>query len=113
MGPVIYDTPISVMKLPGNVGTPTQGKLLKIFDAYCGEKSVFHTRYWESVQSGHRVDCLVELPLHRDVCANMYAKYKGHVYSIQQAQFEKDENGLPVTVLSLERAGAQYDAAAV
>ncbi len=110
---MIYDTLITVMKLPGTVGTPIQGKLVPVFDAYCGEKSVYHTRYWESVQSGHRVDYLVELPLHRDVCANMYAKYKGHVYSIAQAQFETDENGLPVTVLSLERAGAQYDAAAV
>lgn len=113
MIPVIYDTPITIMKLPGTVGTIFQGKLEKVFDAYCGEKTVYHTRYWESVQSGHRVDKLVELPLHRDVSANMYAKVKGHVYSIEQAQFEEDEDGLPVTVLSLERAGAQYDAAAV
>ena len=110
---MIYDTPITIMKLPSTVGTPFQGDLETVFSAYCGEKSVYHARFWESVQSGHRVDKLVELPLHREVTANMYAKFKGHVYSIEQAQFETDENGLPVTVLSLERAGAQYDAAAV
>lgn len=110
---MIYDTPVTILKLPNNVGTPAQGSFEQVLTAYCGEKSVFHSRYWESVQSGHRVDKLVELPLHRDVSANMYAKFKGHVYSIEQAQFETDENGLPVTVLSLERAGAQYDAAAV
>lgn len=110
---MIYDTPITILKLPSTVGTPIQGKLEAVLSAYCGEKTVYHTRYWESVQSGHQVDKLVELPLHRDVTANMYAKYKGHVYSIQQTQFETDKDGLPVTVLSLERAGAQYDAAAV
>ena len=110
---MIYDTPITIMKLPSTVGTPIQGKLETVFSAYCGEKSVYHARYWESVQSGHQVDKLVELPLHRDVTANMYALFKDHVYAIAQAQFETDENGLPVTVLSLERTGIQYDAAGV
>lgn len=110
---MIYDTPITIMKLPDTVGTPIQGKLESVLSAYCGETSVYHTRYWESVQGGSRIDRLVELPLHRDVDAGMFAKFKGHVYSIEQAQFEKDENGLPVTVLSMKRAGAQYDAAAV
>lgn len=110
---MIYDTPITVMKLPAGVGTPIQGKLEPVFNAYCGERSVYHARFWESVQGGSRIDRLVELPLHRDVYANMYAKFKGHVYSIEQVQFEKDENELPVTVLSLKRAEAQYDAAAI
>ncbi len=110
---MIYDTPIDIKKLPDTVGTPIQGDLELVETAYCGEKSVYHARYWESVQAGHRVDRLVELPLHRDVTANMYATFKGHTYLIVQAQFESDENGLPVTILSLERTGVQYDTAGI
>lgn len=110
---MIYDTHITILKLPDNVGTPLQGKLEKVFSAYCGEKEVYHGRFWESVQAGSRIDTLVELPLHWDVTASQYALYKDHVYSIEQAQFPKDENGLPVTVLSLKRTEDQYDIAAV
>ena len=110
---MIYDTPITVMKLPEDVGTPFQGKLEKVFAAYCGETVVYHNRFWESVQAGSRVDILVQLPLHRAVNAGMFAQYKGHVYSIEQAQFPKDEDGLPVTVLSLKQSEGCYDIAAV
>lgn len=110
---MIYDTPITVMKLPDTVGTPLQGKLVKVFDAYCGEKTVYHARYWESVQAGSRVDILVELPLIREADAGMFARYKNRIYSIEQAQFEKDADGLPITVLSLKRAEGEYDAAGV
>ena len=106
---MIYDTEITILKLLDNVGTPLQGKLQPVFTAFCGEKEVYHRRFWESVQAGSRVDLLVDLPLHREVDAGMFAKYKNHTYSIEQAQFGKDENGLPITTLSLKRSEAQYD----
>lgn len=110
---MIYDTPITLLKLPDNVGTPLQGKLVPFLYAFCGEKEVYHKRFWESVQAGSRVDLLVELPLRRNVDAGMFAKYKDHIYSIEQAQFGKDENQLPITTLSLKRSEVQYDIAAV
>ena len=106
---MIYDAEITILKLPDNVGTPLQGKLQAVFAAFCGEKEVYHRRFWESVQAGSRIDTMVELPLHRDVDAGMYASFKGHVYSIEQAQFGKDENLLPITTLSLKRSEVQYD----
>ena len=106
---MIYDTFIVIAKLPDNVGTPLQGKLQRAFSAFCGEKEVYHRRYWESVQAGSRVDLLVELPLHRKVDAGMYAQYKNHTYSIEQAQFGHDPNGLPITTLSLKRMEGVYD----
>ena len=106
---MIYDTPITILKLPDNVGTPLQGKLQPTFIAFCGEKEVYHRRFWESVQAGSRVDLMVELPFHRKADAGMFAHYKGHIYSIEQAQLGKDENLLPVTTLSLKRAEGQYD----
>ena len=80
-----------------------------MYGAFCGEKEVYHRRYWESVQADSRIDRLVEMPLHRTVDAGMYTVYKNRLYSIEQAQFGKDENDLPVTVLSLKRVEVPYD----
>lgn len=110
---MIYDKPIDVKKLPDGVGTILQGKLQPVFSAYCGEREVYHRRYWEAVQAGSRVDALVELPFHREAEAGMFAKYDGHIYSIEQAQFGKDADGLPITTLSLKRSEEQYDFDAV
>lgn len=106
---MIYDTLITIMQLPANVGTIYQGNPERVFDAFCGELTVYHTRFWESVQAGSRIEAMVELPLHRDIRAGMYAKLKGHLYVISQAQFEKDEFQLPVTVLSLSNPENAYD----
>lgn len=110
---MIYDTEITILRLPDNAGTPLQGKLLPVFIAFCGEKEVYHRRFWESVQAGSRIDTMVELPLHRNADAGMFAKFKGHIYSIEQAQLGKDANLLPITTLSLKRSEVQYDVAAV
>lgn len=110
---MIYDTPITVLKLPDNVGTPIQGKLEKVFSAYCGELTVYHTRFWESVQAGSRVDAMVELPMLRNVRAGMFAQFRGNIFSVEQAQFAKDEDELPITVLSLKQSEECYDIAAV
>ena len=111
---MIYDIPIRILKLPDTVGTPIQGKLEPVFTAFCGEMTVFHSRFWEAVQAGSRIDAMVELPLHRkNADAGMFAEYEGHIWSIEQVQYQKDENQLPVTVLSLKRSEEQYDIAAV
>jgi hypothetical protein len=110
---MIYDKPIDILKLPDDIGTPLQGELQPVFSAFGGEREVYHRRYWEAVQARSRVDTLVELPFHRESDAGMFARWKGHIYSIEQAQFGKDENGLPITTLSLKRSEVQYDIAAV
>lgn len=110
---MIYDKPITICKLRDGAGVPLPNTLEDLFTVYCGEKEVFHGRFWESVQSGTRIDTLVELPLHREIDATMFAKFKKHYYSIEQAQFSEDEDGLPVTILSMKRLGVQYDAAGV
>lgn len=108
---MIYDTEIVIAKLPDGVGTPVQGKLQPMFIAFCGEKEVYHRRYWEAVQAGSRIDVMVELPMLRKADAGMYAKYKDQIYSIGQAQFGKDPDGLPITTLSLKRLEVPYDIA--
>ena len=111
---MIYDKPVEILKLPEGVGTLIQGKLQSVFTAFCGEMTVYHKRFWESVQAGSRIDVMVELPLHRKkIEAEMYARYEGHIYRIEQVQFQTDDNQLPVTVLSMKREGKRYDIAAV
>lgn len=111
---MIYDKPIDILKLPDDVGTPLQGKLEPVFSAWCGEMTVFHARFWEAIQAGSRIDAMVEIPLHRkDADAGRFAWYEDHIYSIEQAQYQKDADNLPVTVLSLKRSEEQYDIAAV
>ena len=111
---MIYSIPIEILKLPDDVGTPLQGKLQPVFSAFCGEMTVFHSRFWEAIQAGSRIDVMVELPLHRkNADAGMYARYEGHIYRIEQAQYQKDENQLPVTVLSLKREEDRYDFAGI
>lgn len=106
---MIYDRTIIIAKLPDSVGTIVQGDLELVFTAFCAEKEVFHKRFWEAVQAGSRIDELVELPLFRKVDAGMYAQYKDHTYSVEQAQFGKDSDGLPITTLSLKKLEGQYD----
>lgn len=110
---MIYDKPLEILKLPDTVGTLLQGEPEHVFSAFCAELEVYHARYWESVQAGSRVDVIVELPLHRNVEAGMFARYKGHIHSIVQAQFGNDKDGLPITTLSLKRPEVNYDPAAI
>lgn len=110
---MIYDTPILICKLPDDAGAPIGTTLEPVFRAFCAQKEVYHARFWESVQAGSRVDILVELPMLRNVNAGMFAQFQGHVYSVEQAQFGKDADGLPITTLSLKRPEAAYDIAAV
>lgn len=106
---MIYDTEITILKLPDDVGIPLQGQPQPVFTAFCGEMEVYHRRFWEAVQARSRIDRMVELPLHRPVDAGMFALYKDHIYSIEQAQFGRDKNQLPVTILSMKRSEDQYD----
>lgn len=106
----IYDIPIALCTL--DAGTPIQGKLRLLESAYCRELEVYHNRYWEAYQAGDRIDCLVELPLHRrSVGPGSYVRYQGHVYEIMQAQFGKDQYDMPITTLSLQRSEHNLDIA--
>lgn len=106
---MIYDKEITICALA--VGAPLQGKLTKITTRLCGERSVFANRFWNAVQAGSRIDTLVELPRTPwdDFCAEMYALMDEHVYRIEQAQQEADENNRPVWILSLTRAEGFFD----
>ena len=106
---MIYDREITVCRPPAGFGAPFQGRLVVNAAYLCAELTVYHRRYWESVQAGTRVDRMVQIPLRRDVLATDYAIFDGHLYRVEEAQITTDEDGLPVTNLSLRRMEDNYD----
>lgn len=106
---MIYDKPIAVFTMPSTQGIPSPGCLVHLFDAWCAEKTVYASRFWEAVANGSRVDRLVELPLKRCVPSAAYARLDRHTYRVEQVQDGNDESGLPVTWLSLMRMEDSYD----
>ena len=107
---MIYDRPITIYDLPD--GTPLQRKLVKVSDHWYAPGEVYHSRFWESVQAGSRVDLMAMLPDGEQIRADQYAiPADGHVYRIVQAQHGLDRDGLPMTTLSLRREESNYDIA--
>ena len=107
---MIYDKRLWLCAPPAGAGAPFQGRLVKQSQRLYGDRTVYHRRYWEAVQAGSRVDKLIRLPDHLDVTATDYAVLTdGHAYRIEQVQHMEDEDGLPVTELSLRRMEGNYD----
>ena len=74
-----------------------------------GEKTWFNIQ--SLLQAGSRADRMVQIPMGQDVLPTMYAILGGdpHLYRIEEAQTTTDEDGLPVTNLTLRREEANYD----
>lgn len=106
---MIYDLPISICTPPAGFGAPFHGRLAVRAEYLCAELTVYHRRYWESVQAGTRVDRMVQVPFRRDVRATEYALFDGSLYRVEEAQLTSDPDGLPVTNLSLRRMEDNYE----
>ena len=107
---MIYDRLLTVCDPPEGWGAPFHGRLYPLSDHMYAELTVFHRRYWEAAQAGSRVDRMVQVPFGEDILATSYAVLPdGHLYRIEEAQHTTDEDGLPVTNLSLRRMEARYD----
>ena len=96
-----YDYLIEICELSS--GTPLKGTLTPRADHMCAVITVGHRRFWEAIQSDTRIDRAVRIPEGDDVTSSMYASFQGQIYRIEEAQHTFDEDGLPVTNLSLRR----------
>lgn len=75
-----------------------------------GERTVSYRRYFEAIQAGRQIDVVIQLPYVYDLPAEAYAELPdGHMYRVLQNQHTEDEDGLPVSVISLTRMEAHYD----
>lgn len=105
---MIYDRgPLAVY---ARKGAPMEHRLFFLCSHYYAELQVYHQRFWESVQSGDRVDRMVQLPYAQDLTADFFViPEDGHVYRINQAQLTQDDYNRPCCVLSLHREEVNYD----
>ena len=105
---MIYDRgPATVYQQSGD---PVDDQIAEYGSCYYAELQVYHSRFWESVQAGDRIDRMIQIPFGDDITADMFVKPEdGHIYRINQAQPGDDDNGLPSCILSLHREEANYD----
>lgn len=109
---MIYDRVVHIYI--DNGGTPLKRRLTYHTSHYCCQKEVYASRYWDSVQAGSRVDMLLQLRRDDSITGSMLAQPEdGHLYRIVQVQQTADEDGLPATVLSLQRQEDNFDIALV
>ena len=104
---MIYDRALSHCVLPS--GNPLTGKLRQVGVYLYADMTVYHKRYWESVQAGTSVDRIAALTGHMNIDSGDYCVLEDdRVYRVEQVQFQQDEFGLPQTVLSLHRTDLRY-----
>lgn len=97
---------------PEGWAAPFSGRLTVQKKHFYGPLTVYHSRYWESVQAGARIAKMIQINLHYGQYADAYALLPdGALYRIAEAQETTDEHGLPVTNLSLERWDRSYELA--
>ena len=105
---MIYDRTLELYILDGP--TPLNGSAKLYSTHLCGEQEVFHKRYWEAVQAGYNISSMAQIPGHVEPEGDVYARLDGvRWYRVEQLQRSYDENGLPVTVLSLSRSDRRLD----
>ncbi len=109
---MIYDRILKICSLlPGR--SPTARKLKALSQHYYAEKSVYASRYYSGRQAGVRLVLMVSVPrtpYDDPIVADQYCILPdGHVYRIDQAQRETDEDGQDVTTLSLAEPEGKYE----
>lgn len=82
----------------------------KVFESYYGEKTVGINRFLKSKAQNDRVDLLIQIQCSAKVSTNHKCSLQSYRdssvtgwYKILQVQHVKDEDGQPMTDLSLER----------
>lgn len=77
-----------------------------------GERTVGYGRYFTALQANNKIEMQARIWRDREILSTDYCVLEdGSQYQIRQVQHLLDEDGLPVTDLSLERLGEFYDVA--
>lgn len=109
---MIYDKILTICTLlPGR--SPAARKLGKVSQHYYAERAVYASRFYAGRQAGAKLVRMVSTPrsvYDQPIEADQYCILAdGHVYRIDQAQREVDNDGLPVTTLSLAEPEGKYE----
>ncbi len=77
---------------------------------YYGYEKLGVTRYYQAKQADQQVECVVAVPGWEDIKTTDICVLEGGVqYKIAMVQPGKDDNGLRMTELSLERIDQSYE----
>lgn len=97
--------------LPGR--SPASRKLSAVSQHYYAERTVYASRFYAGKQTGAKLVRMVSMPrsvYDAAIEADQYCILDdGHVYRIDQAQREADDDGLPITTLSLAEPEGKYE----
>lgn len=109
---MIYDKILTICTLlPGR--SPASRKLGAVSQHYYAERTVYASRFYSGKQTGAKLVRMVSMPrsvYDAAIEADQYCMLDdGHVYRIDQAQRETDEDGLPITTLSLAEPEGKYE----
>lgn len=109
---MIYDKILTICTLlPGR--SPASRKLSAVSQHYYAERTVYASRFYAGKQTGAKLVRMVSMPrsvYDAAIEADQYCMLDdGHVYRIDQAQRETDDDGLPITTLSLAEPEGKYE----
>ena len=106
---MIYDKELQFGDLsPGS--SPLDRRLAVKGSHLYGVKTVYSQRFFEALQTGIRIDTMVQIGLPDAVSAGGYVVLDDDkVYRVVQSQTQPDEDGLLVTVLSLMKEDTKYE----
>lgn len=109
---MIYDKILAICTLlPGR--SPASRKLSAVSQHYYAERTVYASRFYAGKQTGAKLVRMVSMPrsaYDAAIEADQYCMLDdGHVYRIDQAQRETDDDGLPITTLSLAEPEGKYE----
>lgn len=109
---MIHDKILTICTLlPGR--SPASRKLRAVSQHYYAERTVYASRFYAGKQAGAKLVRMVSMPrsvYDAAIEADQYCMLDdGHVYRIDQAQRETDDDGLPITTLSLAEPEGKYE----
>lgn len=109
---MIYDKILTIYTLlPAR--SPAVRRLAECSRHYYAERTVYASRFYAGKQAGAKLVRMVSMPrsiYDSPIDADQYCVLDdGHVYRIDQAQREYDDDGLPVTTLSLAEPEGKYE----
>lgn len=77
---------------------------------YFHEESLGVTRYFEALKAGQLIEKVISIPWPAEISVNQIVVFEdGSQFKIRMVQYEKDDDGLKIIKLSLERNGEEYE----
>lgn len=99
----------SLQKINENGGMP-KFSLVEQFTVFFQERTIGVNRLYAALGANRQIDALIRIWENREVLTDMYCVLEdGTQFRISQIQHLKDDDGLKVSDLTLERVGTFYD----